>query len=228
MFNVFGSSLKLHRNSFTFYISDLERTDTVWAGGDQENLAFSEYSNIRVRLWNVWSCLHSQISHWSPNADSYWSISDWQWLYFPQSGLLLSLTNTLNNRNLLTVTKMGFVFIIKDLSCYLWWTMVTLETSLKEGNINFKKSMVRWTFCQFYVKFKGFMKLKLVSIEACQNVKNEFDNNMSNLSECSKWVPDKWLGQITLTKLTPQPTLKMFQIVLVRISNVSQTLMRET
>ena len=41
-------------------------------------------------------------------------------------------------------------------------------------------------FCQFYVKFKGFMKLKLVSIEACQNVKNEFDNNMSNLSECSK------------------------------------------
>ena len=61
--------------------------------------------------------------------------------------------------------------------------------------------------------------MKLVSIEACQNVKNEFDNNMSNLSE--------WLGQITLTKLTPQPTLKMFQIVLVNISNVSQTLMVE-
>ena len=148
MFNVFGSSLKFHRNSFTFYISDLERTDIVWAGGDQENLAFSEYSNIRVRLWNVWSCL--LIGH----PSRFLLVNQWLAVtLFPTVWTLMSLTNTLNNRNLLTVTKMGFVFIIKDLSCYLWWTMVTLETSLKEGNINFKKGHgslnVLSVLCQF-------------------------------------------------------------------------------
>ena len=60
------------------------------------------------------------------------------------------------------------------------------------------------------------MKLKLVSIENCQMSrfdKNEFDNNMSNLSECSKGDPDTWSNNVD--KLTPQPTYKMFQIFLV-------------
>ena len=56
------------------------------------------------------------------------------------NGPWLSWTDTPNNRNQLTVTEMGFVFIIKDLSCSQWWTVVTLATSLKEGNINFHQA----------------------------------------------------------------------------------------
>ena len=94
--------------------------------------------------------------------------------------------------------------------------MVTLATSLKEGNINFHQAQPKLQVGRFYVDFKGFMKLKLVSVENCQMSrfdKNEFDNNMSNLSDCSKGDPDTWSNNVD--KLTPQPTYKMFQIFLV-------------
>ena len=88
-------------------------------------------------------------------------------------------------------------------------------------------ALVRWTFCQFYVNFKGFMKLKLVGIEIVKMSrfdKNEFDNNMSSLSECWKGGPDtSWSNKRWQNSHLIPLTLNVFQIFLVHTENVSQT-----
>ena len=115
---------------------------------------------------------------------------------------------------------MGFVFIIKDLSCSQWWTVVTLATSLKEGNINFHQAQpkllqVGRRFVERFVSFMSILKdswnWSLSALEMSRFDKNEFDNNMSNLSECWKGGPDTWSNNVDKTHTPLQPTHKCFK-----------------